>query len=68
MTKKATPGTPPDPSQLVDVPRLMTAYYTRHPDVAALAHALQEAGAKAFVDSWKELMQRIASKSAALAA
>ena len=33
----ATPGTLPDPSQLVDVPRLMTAYYTRHPDVAVAA-------------------------------
>jgi len=37
-------------------------------DVDALAHKLQVDGAKAFVDSWGELMQRIASKSAALAA
>ena len=37
-------------------------------DVDALAHKLQVDGAKAFVDSWTELMQRIASKSAALAA
>jgi len=37
-------------------------------DIDALALKLQEDGAKAFVDSWKELMQRIASKSAALAA
>ena len=37
-------------------------------DVAALAAKLQVDGAKSFVDSWTELMQRIASKSAALAA
>ncbi len=37
-------------------------------DVDALAHKLQVDGAKAFVVSWQELMQRIASKSAALAA
>jgi transaldolase len=37
-------------------------------DVQALARKLQEDGAKSFVDSWKELMQRIASKSASLAA
>jgi transaldolase len=37
-------------------------------DVEALARKLQDDGAKAFVDSWKELMQRIESKSAALAA
>jgi transaldolase len=37
-------------------------------DVDALALKLQVDGAKSFVDSWNELMQRIASKSAALAA
>ena len=37
-------------------------------DVDALAHKLQVDGAKAFVDSWTELMTRIATKSAALAA
>jgi len=37
-------------------------------DVDALAAKLQVDGAKAFVDSWNELMQRIATKSAALAA
>ena len=37
-------------------------------DVDALAAKLQEDGAKAFVQSWQELMQRIATKSAALAA
>jgi transaldolase len=35
-------------------------------DVGALAAQLQEEGAKAFVASWNELMQVIASKSAAL--
>lgn len=37
-------------------------------DVDALALKLQVDGAKAFVDSWHELMQRIATKSAELAA
>jgi transaldolase len=37
-------------------------------DVDALAMKLQVDGAKAFVDSWNELMQRIATKSAAFAA
>src|SRR5439155_26685810 len=36
-------------------------------DVAALAARLQDEGAKAFVTSWNELMQVIASKSATLA-
>jgi transaldolase len=35
-------------------------------DVSALAGRLQDEGAKAFVDSWRELMGVIASKSAAL--
>ena len=35
-------------------------------DVDALARQLQDEGAKAFVDSWHELMDVIASKSAAL--
>ena len=37
-------------------------------DVDALATKLQIDGAKSFVDSWHELMQRISSKSSALAA
>jgi len=36
-------------------------------DVDALAGQLQDEGAKAFVNSWHELMDVIASKSAALA-
>ena len=35
-------------------------------DVDALAAQLQEAGAKSFVNSWHELMEVIASKSAVL--
>jgi transaldolase len=35
-------------------------------DVAALANTLQIDGAKSFVKSWQELMQRIATKSAVL--
>ncbi|PWT87631.1 MAG: transaldolase [Acidobacteria bacterium] len=37
-------------------------------DTNALAAKLQEDGAKAFVDSWNDLLQRIASKSSELAA
>ncbi len=37
-------------------------------DIDALATKLQVDGAKAFVDSWTELMQRIATKSSSLAA
>jgi transaldolase len=36
-------------------------------DVDALAARLQVEGAESFVKSWKELMKRIADKSAALA-
>ncbi|TLY53346.1 MAG: transaldolase [Gammaproteobacteria bacterium] len=46
---------------------LLARYAQAGVDVDALAHKLQVDGAKAFVDSWTELMQRIASKSAALA-
>jgi transaldolase len=35
-------------------------------DVNALANQLQDEGAKSFVTSWRELMEVIASKSAAL--
>src|SRR5215467_12155202 len=31
-------GQPPTPSMLVDVPRLVTAYYTEKPDVSDSAH------------------------------
>ncbi|MEW9625200.1 transaldolase [Rhodanobacter geophilus] len=37
-------------------------------DIAALALKLQQEGAEAFVKSWKQLLQRIADKQAALAA
>ena len=32
MTVDARAGKPPDPSMLANIPRLMTAYYTRRPD------------------------------------
>jgi Putative neutral zinc metallopeptidase len=32
MTVDARAGKPPDPSILANIPRLMTAYYTRRPD------------------------------------
>lgn len=46
---------------------LLARYAQAGVDIDALAAKLQVDGAKAFVDSWSELMQRIASKSAALA-
>lgn len=48
--------------------KLLAEFAQAGVDVMALARKLQEDGAKAFVVSWQELMQRIASKSAALAA
>jgi transaldolase len=36
-------------------------------DVHAVAQQLQQEGAQAFVDSWTELLQRIAGKRTALA-
>ncbi len=47
--------------------KLLARFAQAGVDVDALATKLQVDGAKAFVDSWTELMQRIASKSAALA-
>jgi hypothetical protein len=35
-------------------------------DVSALARQLQDEGAKGFVDSWKELLSAIETKSKAL--
>ena len=46
---------------------LLARYAQAGVDIDALAAKLQVDGAKAFVDSWSELMQRIAAKSAALA-
>ena len=51
-----------------DVETLLAEYARAGVDIDALAQKLQRDGAKAFVDSWQELMQRIATKSAALAA
>jgi transaldolase len=47
--------------------KLLARFAQAGVDVDALAAKLQIDGAKAFVDSWTELMQRIATKSAALA-
>jgi len=51
-----------------DAEALLAQFARAGVDVDALATKLQVDGAKAFVDSWNELMQRIATKSAALAA
>jgi transaldolase len=51
-----------------DVETLLAQFAKSGVDIDALARKLQIDGAKSFVDSWNELMQRIASKSAALAA
>jgi transaldolase len=51
-----------------DAEALLARFAQAGIDVDALALKLQVDGAKAFVDSWNELMQRIATKSAALAA
>ena len=48
--------------------KLLAEFAQAGVNIMALARKLQEDGAKAFVVSWQELMQRIASKSAALAA
>jgi transaldolase len=51
-----------------DVEAVLTTFAAAGVDIDALAKKLQVDGAKSFVDSWHELMQRIATKSAALAA
>ena len=51
-----------------DAETLLAQYARAGVDIDALAQKLQRDGAKAFVDSWQELMQRIATKSASLAA
>ena len=47
--------------------RLLAHFAQAGIDVDALALQLQRDGAQAFVKSWKELLERIAGKSAALA-
>lgn len=51
-----------------DAENLLAQFSKAGVDVDALALKLQVDGAKSFVDSWNELMQRIATKSAALGA
>ena len=51
-----------------DAEMLLAQFAKAGVDIDALAQKLQRDGAKSFVDSWQELMQRIAAKSAALAA
>ena len=51
-----------------DAETLLAQFAIAGVDIDALAQKLQRDGAKSFVDSWQELMQRIAAKSAALAA
>jgi transaldolase len=50
-----------------DAEQVLARFANAGIDVDALATRLQSEGAESFVKSWKELMQRIADKSAALA-
>jgi transaldolase len=50
-----------------DAEQVLARFATAGVDVDALAARLQVEGAESFVKSWKELMKRIAEKSAALA-
>src|SRR5712692_7394879 len=50
-----------------DCEAMLTQFARARIDIEALAAQLQDEGAKAFVNSWNELMNVIASKSAALA-
>jgi transaldolase len=50
-----------------DAEAVLTRFARAGIDIGALANRLQRDGAEAFAKSWQELMQRIASKSAALA-
>ena len=50
-----------------DCEAVLTRFAQNGIDVDALAEQLQRDGAQAFVKSWKELLTRIADKSAALA-
>jgi transaldolase len=48
-----------------DAEALLAKFAGAGVDVAALATRLQDEGAKSFVESWTDLMSRIATKSAA---
>ncbi len=51
-----------------DVDALLTEFEGAGVDLAALARRLQDEGAEKFVASWKDLLERIAEKSEAVAA
>ena len=50
-----------------DAEQTLASFAKAGVDIDALAARLQLEGAQSFVKSWKELLQRIADKSAALA-
>jgi transaldolase len=50
-----------------DAEQVLARFASAGIDVDALAARLQSEGAESFVKSWRELMKRIAEKSAALA-
>ena len=50
-----------------DAEQVLARFADAGVDVDALAARLQSDGAQSFVKSWRELMKRIAEKSAALA-
>lgn len=57
----------PLPADGGDVDTMLARFAEAGVDVGALAAKLQSDGAKAFVNSWKDLMDRIASQSSAVA-
>ena len=66
----AAAGHPPAPMRADggDAEATIARYAAVGVDVDALAAQLQREGAAAFVASWRDLLQRIAAKSAALSA
>ena len=50
-----------------DAEAVLTRFAQAGVDVRALAKQLQHEGAQSFVTSWRQLLQRIEDKSAALA-
>jgi len=58
---------PPMPTDGGDAEQVLARFAQAGVDVDALAARLQVEGAESFVKSWRELMKRIADKSAALA-
>lgn len=56
----------PLPADGGDADAMMARFAEAGVDLSALATTLQRDGAKAFVESWKDLMERIASQSSAV--